>query len=81
MTRDGIAPMRVVLPAITGAGAILFAAADHFHQPLKPLKKPVTLEQIKANSALANIYLVRQPRFSVMPLTKDEYEEIFSMSK
>jgi len=30
---------------------------------------------------LANIYLVRQPRFSVMPLTKHEYEEILSMSR
>ena len=49
--------------------------------PDKPLKKPVTLEAIKANKALANIYLVRQPRFSVMPLTKDEFEEILSMSK
>ena len=49
--------------------------------PDKPLKKPVTLVDIKANKALANIYLVRQPRFSVMPLTKDEFEEILSMSK
>ena len=49
--------------------------------PEKPLKKPVTLEAIRANKALANIYLVRQPRFSVMPLTKDEFEEILSMSK
>jgi len=49
--------------------------------PEKPLKKPVTLAAIKENAALANIYLVRQPRFSVMPLTKDEYEEILSMSK
>ena len=50
-------------------------------KPVKALKKTVTLEAIKANKALANIYLVRQPRFSVMPLTKDEYEEILSMSK
>ena len=50
-------------------------------KPVKALKKPVTLADIKANKALANIYLVRQPRFSVMPLTKDEYEEILSMSK
>jgi predicted RNA-binding protein with PUA-like domain len=50
-------------------------------KPFKPLKKPVTLEQIKTNPALANIYLVRQPRFSVMPLTKDEYEEILSMAE
>lgn len=50
-------------------------------KPVKPLKKPVTLAAIKANKALANIYLVRQPRFSVMPLTKDEFDEILSMSK
>ncbi|MFN0278382.1 MAG: EVE domain-containing protein [Pyrinomonadaceae bacterium] len=50
-------------------------------KPVQALKKSVTLEQVKTNKALANIYLVRQPRFSVMPLTKDEYEEILSMSK
>lgn len=50
-------------------------------KPVKPLKKPVTLAAIRENKALANIYLIRQPRFSVMPLTKDEYEEILSMSK
>ncbi len=49
--------------------------------PDKPLKKPVTLDAIKGNKALSNIYLVRQPRFSVMPLTKDEFDEILSMSK
>ena len=49
--------------------------------PDKPLKKPVTLADIKENKGLANIYLVRQPRFSVMQLTKDEFEEILSMSK
>ena len=50
-------------------------------KPLKALKKPVGLDQIKANKALTNIYLVKRPRFSVMPLTKDEFEEILSMSK
>jgi predicted RNA-binding protein with PUA-like domain len=47
----------------------------------KKLKKPVTLEQVKENLALANIALIKQSRLSVMPLTKDEYEEILSMSK
>src|SRR5690606_22133717 len=49
-------------------------------KPVKALKQPVSLDQMKANTARANIYLVRQPRFSVMPLTKDEYDEILSMS-
>ena len=50
-------------------------------KPVKPLKEPVSLAQIKENLALANIKLVRQSQLSVMPLTKDEYEEIISMSK
>jgi predicted RNA-binding protein with PUA-like domain len=50
-------------------------------KPFKPLKKTVTLAQIKANLALANIKLVRQSQLSVMPLTKDEYNEILSMAK
>jgi predicted RNA-binding protein with PUA-like domain len=47
---------------------------------VKKLKNPVTLEQIKANGALNNIALVRQSRLSVLPLTKNEYEEILSMA-
>jgi predicted RNA-binding protein with PUA-like domain len=50
-------------------------------KPLKPLKKPVTLAQIKANLALAELKLVRQSQLSVMPVTKDEFDEIISMSK
>jgi len=50
-------------------------------KPVKPLKKPVSLAQIKSNLALANIGLLRQSQLSVMPLTKDEFDEIVSMSK
>ena len=50
-------------------------------KPVRPLKKPVTLAALRENKALANIYLIRQPRLSVMPITKDEYQEILSMSK
>lgn len=50
-------------------------------KPVKPLNKPVTLVQIKANLALAELKLVRQSQLSVMPVTKDEYDEILSMSK
>ena len=34
--------------------------------PVKALKRPVTLEEIKANRALANILLVRNSRISVI---------------
>ena len=44
--------------------------------PLKKLKIPVTLEQIKKEKALCNIPLLRQSRLSVMPITKDEFNFI-----
>lgn len=47
----------------------------------KPLKNPVTLSAIKANPELKDIALVRLSRLSVVPLTKDEFDEILSMSK
>ena len=50
-------------------------------EAVKPLKNAVTLIEIKANVALAEIKLVRQSQLSVMPLTKDEFDEILSMSK
>jgi len=49
--------------------------------PSKPFKKSVTLAQIKANLALAKIGLLRQSQLSVMALSKDEFDEIVSMSK
>ncbi|HYG52560.1 MAG TPA: EVE domain-containing protein [Flavobacteriales bacterium] len=48
-------------------------------EPVKPLKKPVTLAQIKEQKKLQKIYLVVQPRLSVMPLEKDEFELIVKM--
>ncbi|MBL0912977.1 MAG: EVE domain-containing protein [Bacteroidia bacterium] len=42
----------------------------------KKLKKPVTLEQIKADDILRNMALVRQGRLSVSPVTRDEFDRI-----
>jgi predicted RNA-binding protein with PUA-like domain len=39
----------------------------------KPLPKPVSLAQIKSNSAFADSPLVRQGRLSVVPLTSAQY--------
>jgi predicted RNA-binding protein with PUA-like domain len=47
---------------------------------LKPLSHPVTLREIKANSRLNNILLVRQSRLSVMPLGELEFREMLKMS-
>ena len=47
---------------------------------IKKLKKPVSLDQIKANSRLQNIALIKQSRLSVMPLKKVEWNIIIKMS-
>jgi len=49
--------------------------------PLKPLKRPVTLEQIKSTPSLAQVGLLRQSRLSVMPLTKPDYSAILNLAK
>ena len=46
----------------------------------KKLKNPVSLDQIKKNSKLKDIALVKQSRLSVMPLKKTEWEIIIKMS-
>jgi predicted RNA-binding protein with PUA-like domain len=47
---------------------------------IKPLARPVTLREIKGNSRLKGIPLVRQSRLSVMPLAEPEFREIVNMS-
>src|SRR5213595_4030706 len=47
--------------------------------PLKPLRHPVTLDQIKATPRLKNISLVRQSRLSVHALAAAEFREILHL--
>jgi predicted RNA-binding protein with PUA-like domain len=47
---------------------------------VKPLARAVTLREIKGNSRLKGIPLVRQSRLSVMPLAEPEFREIVNMS-
>jgi predicted RNA-binding protein with PUA-like domain len=48
--------------------------------PVKPLRKPVTLAQIKAKPQLKNIALVRLSRLSVQPLGAKEFAFIVRMA-
>ena len=48
--------------------------------PNKKLKKPVSLAQIKANTALQQMALVRLGRLSVQPVTPDEWEIVMEMA-
>ncbi|MEO9362829.1 MAG: EVE domain-containing protein [Nitrososphaera sp.] len=49
-------------------------------RPAGRLKKPVTLEQIKADSAFAQWELVRISRLSVMPVPEKLWERLIKMS-
>ena len=44
--------------------------------PIKPLKRPVTLEQVKQTPQLKEIVLLRLSRLSVQPLSEAEFREI-----
>ncbi len=50
-------------------------------KPGKPLKRPVTLEEIKASKPLENLALLRQSRLSVMPATAAEYRAILALAR
>jgi predicted RNA-binding protein with PUA-like domain len=47
---------------------------------VKPLRRPVTLREIKGNPQLKGIALVRQSRLSVMPLDERAFREILQMA-
>ena len=50
-------------------------------KPVKALKKPVSLAEIKANKKLQNMALVRIGRLSVQPVTDEEWNEVLKMSE
>ncbi|TNC74328.1 EVE domain-containing protein [Rubellimicrobium roseum] len=43
---------------------------------LRPFARPVTLEEIRADPALADMVLVRNSRLSVQPVTEDQWRRI-----
>ena len=50
-------------------------------KPVKKLKKPVTLEQVKADATLQEMKLVKQSRLSVMSVTEDEFQRVLDLAK
>ncbi|MGE0719922.1 MAG: EVE domain-containing protein [Alphaproteobacteria bacterium] len=49
-------------------------------KPVKPVKKPVTLADIKAEPELSELALVRQSRLSVVPVSDAEWKVICRMA-
>ena len=50
-------------------------------KPVKPMKVPVTLEQVKSHAKLKEMALIKQSRLSVMPLTPAEFKIILELGK
>jgi predicted RNA-binding protein with PUA-like domain len=50
-------------------------------KPVKKLARPVTLKEIKATSALAEMELVKLSRLSVAEVRPEEWKAILSMAK
>jgi len=79
-------------PAVVGIAEV---AREHYQDPttddqrwvaidlkvVRPLASEVPLKSIKADDRLQNIALIRQSRLSVMPLQKEEFDIILSLSE
>lgn len=48
--------------------------------PVRAVKRPVTLAEMKANPALAEMVMLRQGRLSVSPVTPVEWDAIMKMA-
>jgi predicted RNA-binding protein with PUA-like domain len=49
-------------------------------EPVKPLARPVTLAEIKAEPKLAKMELIRQSRLSVAPVREEEWRAVLAMA-
>ena len=49
-------------------------------EPVRPLPRPVTLAEIKADPALAAMELIRQSRLSVSPVRAEEWAKVLAMA-
>lgn len=49
--------------------------------PVKKLKNPVTLDQVKADERLSQMVLVKNSRLSVQPVAKEEFDIIIGMGQ
>ncbi|WP_114954148.1 EVE domain-containing protein [Sphingosinicella terrae] len=49
-------------------------------EPVRPLARPVTLKEIKAEPALAQMELIRQSRLSVAPVRDEEWRKLLEMA-
>ena len=49
-------------------------------EPVRPLKRPVSLQEVKADPRLSKMELIRQSRLSVAPVRKEEWQVVLEMA-
>ena len=50
-------------------------------EPVRPLERPVTLAEIKAEPRLSNMELIRQSRLSVAPVRDEEWKVLLELAR
>lgn len=50
-------------------------------EPVRPLPRPVTLEEMRSDRVLGKMAMFRRPRLSVVPVTKDEFDGVVELSR
>ena len=50
-------------------------------EPLKPLKRPISLAELKADRVLAQMSFVKMPRVAVQPVTETQWRRVLELSE
>jgi predicted RNA-binding protein with PUA-like domain len=50
-------------------------------EPVRPLARPVALDELRASSVLAKMTMLRRPRLSVVPVTDKEFAAVLELAK
>jgi predicted RNA-binding protein with PUA-like domain len=50
-------------------------------EPVRPLKRPVPLGELREQEVTGQMMMMRRPRLSVVPVTKEEFDAVLALSR
>jgi predicted RNA-binding protein with PUA-like domain len=50
-------------------------------EPVRPLARPVALDELRTHRVLAKMLMLRRPRLSVVPVTGEEFDAVLDLAK
>jgi predicted RNA-binding protein with PUA-like domain len=50
-------------------------------EPVRALKRPVTLAELREHEVTGKMMMMRRPRLSVVPVTKEEFDAVLALSR